>query len=76
MQTAREKCIALENKLRTPEEDQKDLDALYSGKACLHRRSPTKCQCGQEMWQQYIGHRDTTSEWHYKCFKCGYELYG
>jgi hypothetical protein len=76
VKTAREKIVALENEVRTPEEDRRILEGYYSGKICLMRRAPTKCICGEEMWQQYIGHKDSISEWYYRCNVCGYELFG
>jgi hypothetical protein len=76
VETAREKSIIIDNETRTAAEDQKILDDFYSGKICLMRRAPMRCICKAEMWAQYIGHRDFTSEWHYKCNICGYELFG
>jgi len=46
-----------------------------AGKISLVRRAPMLCECGAEMWGQYVGHRHEVAEWEYRCPACGKEWF-
>lgn len=60
----------------TEEEQRHVVEMVNNGRVMLHRRCAHTCDCGEEMWGQYIGDRDDIAEWEWKCFKCGNQLFG
>lgn len=74
--TAHEKNTKLINCVRNKKMDEIILNRYYSGLICLMAARPNICSCGEEMWSQYIGHKHTVAEWHFKCLKCGEEHFG